>query len=88
MKAIVSGLFVAAVMSGVVVQAEDLVRTEGANEPYVVEPVFEANNWNCPRGTKVIAKYCWESIYGSFMRCGYVCHPVENPNHGGSPTSP
>lgn len=89
MKGFISGLIVMIIMSGFTVKAAEPVRTIDANEPYVVEPIFEANNWNCPRHTKVIAKYCWDAIYGSFMTCGYVCHPVNHSVPGGhSPTNP
>lgn len=92
MKGIVSALFAVMVMVGFAVQADEGVQTTDENESYVVEPVFEANNWNCPRHTKVIAKYCWDMAYSVFTRCGYVCHPLKRPDLGGGggevPTQP
>lgn len=84
MKGIVSALFVAVVMSGFAVQAAEITQTSDVNESYVVEPVFEANNWRCPRkNMKVIAKYCWDGVYNSYTRCGYICHPDSNIGSGG-----
>lgn len=89
MKSVVAVFFVAAVLSGAIAQATEPIIDLNSTETYVIEPIFESNHWRCPPKTKVIAKYCWEGVYGSFMRCGYVCHPIKNiGNGGGMPPSP
>lgn len=81
-------IFLSALLAVTSLYAASVQATEASTnlidsaEPYVIEPIIETTDWRCPKGTKVIAKYCWNSAYGTFMKCGYICHPVDGPGKG------
>ncbi|MGZ3774217.1 MAG: hypothetical protein ACXVCY_03880 [Pseudobdellovibrionaceae bacterium] len=91
MKSLVSALFIIVVTFGSIVQAEESVAPAYSDDSYVVEPIFKSNSWQCPHGTKNIAKYCWNGINNMYTRCGYVCQRTDyHPGlgHGHSPVPP
>ncbi|MGZ3769887.1 MAG: hypothetical protein ACXVCP_03390 [Bdellovibrio sp.] len=82
MRNAVTVFCIASMLLGVAAQASEAASVGQNESNYVVEPIFKSNNWNCPPKTKIIAKYCWQEVYGSFMRCGYVCHPTNEVGGG------
>lgn len=84
MKILLSAMFAFISLSVATVHAADeSTNLTDMQEPYVVEPLLiGTTDWRCPKGTKVIAKFCWNSAFGTFMKCGYVCHPVDGPGKG------
>lgn len=76
MKALILSLFAAVVLSSATSFAtEEVFNLQEIQENYVVEPVFEANKLSCPAETTPIAKYCWNTGRGCFVKCGVACHP-------------
>ncbi|MFV8259623.1 hypothetical protein ACNQKP_17580 [Bdellovibrio bacteriovorus] len=76
MKAFVLSLFaVVALSSATSFAAEEVVNLQEIQENFVVEPIFEANRLSCPSDMMPIAKYCWNTGRGCFVKCGVVCHP-------------
>ncbi|WP_347358112.1 hypothetical protein [Bdellovibrio sp.] len=76
MKAFVLSLFAALTLSSAsVFAAEEVFDLQSVPGPFVVEPIFEAERLSCPAETTPIAKYCWNTGKGCFVKCGVVCHP-------------
>lgn len=76
MKAFVLSLFAMVALSSTSVFASEAVYDlQDIQEEYVVEPIFEANRLSCPTDMTPIAKYCWNTGRGCFVKCGVSCHP-------------
>jgi|GEM_PF-2082177 len=87
MKSLVLALFTIMSLAGSVTFAAEASNSTDSQNTYVLEPMHIGPTLICPRGSRLVGKFCWDQFAGHMFRCGSVCLPTDTPNPQPEPNS-